>query len=147
MSTSFPLGKAGEFPIAEELIGFWKTDNQGADVKSVAIDRTFEGDRYSIYVTEPGLMVSSNLQYHGWITVMEGQTFLVFQEIQDGMDLENYFCYHIEFGENTVTTSELHFEGGLSDEQLKNEDLYRAAVVDFIKSEKEFVSPVTYSRQ
>lgn len=105
ISTSYPLGTSGEQKIDERLLGTWKNDSSGVEVKK-AIVRRNNSNEYIIRVVEKGPRYEvDGMKYKGWLTTINGHQFLVLQAMK--VFRPTYYAYHITLGDGTVTTQEI----------------------------------------
>lgn len=105
ISTSYPLGTSGEQKIDERLLGTWKNDSSGVEVKKVIV-RRINSYEYMIRVVEKGPRYEvEGTKYKGWLTTIKDHQFLVLQAVK--VSQPTYYAYHITFGDGTLTTQEI----------------------------------------
>jgi len=142
-SSHIPFEQKGKFPLRDELVGYWKTENPNAVVREVTVDKAMGGETYTIYVVIRGEMYSSDFNtFNGWISEFENHTFLVIEELESDFPTGNYYLYHIEFEGEKVYASGLVFpDSGIEDD---TEEEFKASVHNSLANNLGFKERIEY---
>jgi len=144
VSSSYPLGEKGKEKIDKNMIGKWKTDKADHEAKKINV-RMADDFSYDVTVEEEGSsFMADTKEFKGWLTKLEGKTFFVLQEINEGKATETYYVYHITIGKDGFTTHDI---GCLVDgtsaitstEAYRNEVKASMSKENFLSSEAKWV--------
>ena len=105
VSSKFPLGKKGEYKLNENLLGVWVSETEDIEAKKIEITKGKETNTYNLHVIEKGSSFSADgPNFIAWITFINNESFLVLQQLVDGVSEETYFVYQFSAGKQNVST-------------------------------------------
>ncbi|HLP54363.1 MAG TPA: hypothetical protein VK151_05005 [Fluviicola sp.] len=108
ISSEYPLGKKGDVALDSRLIGTFSNEADDPEAHKVTITKGSAANTYRVHVDERGGMYAAGSDdFTGWLTKLEGQTFLVLQEVVEDVETETYYVYHIYFTESGFETSDI----------------------------------------
>ncbi len=136
VSSSYPLGKQGEYKIDPNLLGTWITEQVDHEVSKVIITKK-DDFTYNIKVMEKGdMFMAETDNFTGWTTKLEDQTFLCLKESETG-----YYVYKIDKeGKNKMITHDISLKVKGTDaitsiEEYRKEVASSMSYEDFLSSE------------
>ncbi|MCC7453823.1 MAG: hypothetical protein IT222_06640 [Crocinitomix sp.] len=108
IGSSFPLGKKGEVKLNPELIGVWTTDATDVEATAVEFTKGTEANTYNFEVLEKGSMfMADGPSFIAWLTELNAKTFLVLQQVVDGVPIETYYVYCIQLEKKKMTSFDI----------------------------------------
>lgn len=146
INTAFPLGKKGETAFNESLLGIWTNDHTDGVATKVSITKDTDLNCAVLHIDTKGEMfMAETVDFKIWLTTIEQKTFLVLQDLIDGVPHENYHAYHLLIDERLVITSDISLLVDGSD-AITSIDNYRAEVKASM-SESEFLAdPIEWKK-
>lgn len=133
VNTSYPLGKKGDVKTDDRLIGTWFTTAEDVEANKIRISKGPEANTYTVSVVEQGSMfMAESTEFTGWLTQLNGKTFLVLQEMESGKPTESYYVYHIAIDAKKIVSSDITLKVGGTD-AITSIDAYRQEVAASMK--------------
>ena len=108
VASTYPLGNKGDVKLDTKLLGVWTNESVDTEATGVTISKGTEMNTYAVHVDEKGSMfMGDGEDFIGWLTLLNGKTFFVLQQVVDGEATESYYVYHIKLDKSTLTTNDI----------------------------------------
>lgn len=125
VSVDYPLGYQDKDEIDNRLIGTWVASDTSAEVQKVSMKK-IDNHTLEVEVLQRGSMYMEEVdQFKGWCTMINGETFVYFQNANDNMG--GYYSYNYWFEGNRLVTSDFALKVGGVD-AVTSTEAYRQEV-------------------
>lgn len=139
----YPLSEKPE-AIDPKLIGTWESVSGEAEILEVRIQKKDE-QSYLTEVLSGSEFYSLNAKkFTSWLTIIDGETFLYSQPVDDAED-KKYYLYHIKFDGNNLIIQDVGLLVGGVD-AIQSISAYRTEVAASMKKPECLSSPHEYQR-
>lgn len=147
VSSSYPLGKRGEVTLDKSLLGTWVTVDEDAEVRQFTFASSSIKNVFKVTVEEQGEMYAAEgNDFLAWFTLIDGNKFLVLQQIIDEVEQETYYVYHITYDKNQMITHDISLKVK-GTEAITSIESYREEVKQSMKFEDFLGDEIIWKRK